>query len=165
MEQFLFSLVWDLLIEFTRKLELIKKLQKIINSYCSGVVNIFEDIYQKTNAHQEKLKDILIFKMNITNKLNEINLYVCEFGNRLCKVVSVNQDLVKNKGIIYSCEIAELFGYETNDIWNKLFSHQKVIFGQIILNSIYFILEICIVCQGIIQPLFQMLNTFFFTII
>ena len=119
-------------------LELIKKLQKCINSYCSGVVNVFDDIYPKTNPNQKKLKEILIFKLNICNKLNDIKLYICEFGNRLCKVVSVDQNLVKLKGIIYSCEINDLFGYETGDIWAKLYSFQKVIFGQLILNSIYF---------------------------
>ena len=119
-------------------LELIKKLQKCINSYCSGVVNVFDDIYPKTNPNQKKLKEILIFKININNKLNDIKLYVCEFGNRLCKVVSVDQKLVKLKGIIYSCEINDLFGYETMDIWTKLFCYQKVIFGQLILNSVYF---------------------------
>ena len=87
---------------------------------------------------KKKLKEILIFKLNICNKLNDIKLYICEFGNRLCKVVSVDQNLVKLKGIIYSCEINDLFGYETGDIWAKLYSFQKVIFGQLILNSIYF---------------------------
>ena len=119
-------------------LELIKKLQKCINSYCSGIVNVFDDIYPKTNPNQKKLKEILIFKLNISSKLNEMKLYICEFGNRLCKVVSVDQNLQKLKGIIYSCEINNLFGYETGDIWVKLFSFQKVIFGQLILNSIYF---------------------------
>ena len=119
-------------------LELIKKLQKCINSYCSGIVNIFDDIYPKTNPNQKKFKELLIFKININNKLNDVKLYVCEFGNRLCKVVSVDQNLVKLKGIIYSCEINDLFGYETTEIWTKLYSFQKLIFGQLILNSIYF---------------------------
>lgn len=119
-------------------LELIKNIQKCVNSYCSGVANVFDDIYPKTNPNQKKLKDLLIFKLNISNKLNDCKLYVCEFGNRLCKVVSVDQKLVKLKGIIYSCEINELFGYETNDLWNKLLSYQKVIFGQMILNSVFF---------------------------
>jgi len=119
-------------------LELIKNIQKCVNSYCSGVVNVFDDIYLKTNPNQKKLKELLIFKLNISNKLNDCKLYVCEFGNRLCKVVSVDQKLVKLKGIIYSCEINELFGYETNDIWNKLVCYQKVIFGQMILNSVFF---------------------------
>ena len=119
-------------------LELIKNIQKCVNSYCSGVVNVFDDIYPKTNPNQKKLKELLIFKLNISNKLNDCKLYVCEFGNRLCKVVSVDQKLVKLKGIIYSCEINELFGYETNDLWNKLLSYQKVIFGQMILNSVFF---------------------------
>jgi hypothetical protein len=119
-------------------LELIKQLQKCVNSYCSGVVNVFDDIYAKTNPNQKKLKEILVFKLTVNNKLNNVKLYVCEFGNRLCKVVSVDQDLVKLKGIIYSCEINDLFGYETGDIWTKLFSYQKVIFGQLILSSIFF---------------------------
>ena len=67
-----------------------------------------------------------------------MKLYVCEFGNRLCKLVSVDQNLIKQKGIIYSCEINELFGYETGEIWMKLFTFQKVIFGQLILNSIFY---------------------------
>ena len=119
-------------------LELIKNIQKCVNSYCSGVVNVFDDIYPKTNPNQKKLKELLIFKLNISNKLNDCKLFVCEFGNRLCKVVSVDQKLVKLKGIIYSCEIKELFGYETNDLWNKLLPYQKVIFGQMILNSVFF---------------------------
>ena len=119
-------------------LELIKQLQKCLNSYCSGVVNVFDDIYPKTNPNQKKLKELLIFKLDISNKINNVKLYVCEFGNRLCKVVTVDQNLVKLKGIIYSCEINDLFGYETSDIWAKLFSYQKVIFGQLMLNSCYF---------------------------
>ena len=119
-------------------MELIKKIQKCINSYCSGVVNVFDDIYSKTNPNQKKLKEILIFKLEITHKLNDMKLFVCEFGNRLCKVVSVDQNLIKQKGIIYSCEINDLFGYETGEIWIKLFTFQKVIFGQLILNSIFY---------------------------
>ena len=119
-------------------MELIKKLQKCINSYCSGIINVFDDIYPKTNPNQKKLKEIYIFKLTINNKLNDVKLYICEFGNRLCKVVSVDQNLVKLKGIIYSCEINDLFGYETGEIWIKLFTFQKVIFGQLILNSIFY---------------------------
>ena len=119
-------------------MELIKKLQKCINSYCSGIVNVFDDIYPKTNANQKKLKDIYIFKLNINNKINDLKLYVCELGNRLCKVVTVDQNMVKQKGIIYSCEIADLFGYETGEIWKKLFAFQKIFFGQLILNCIFY---------------------------
>ena len=119
-------------------MELIKKLQKCINSYCSGITNVFDDIYPKTNANQKKLKDIYIFKLYISNKLNDIKLYICELGNRLCKVVTVDQNLLKQKGIIYSCEIADLFGYETVDLWKKLFAFQKIIFGQLILNCIFY---------------------------
>ena len=119
-------------------MELIKKLQKCFNSYCSGIVNVFDDLYPKTNANQKKLKDIYIFKLNISNKLNDIKLSICELGNRLCKVVTVDQNMVKQKGIIYSCEIADLFGYETGDLWKKLFAFQKIIFGQLILNCFFY---------------------------
>ena len=53
-------------------LEFIKQLQKCVNSYCSGVVNVFDDIYARTNPNQKKLKELLIFKLNVSNKLNNV---------------------------------------------------------------------------------------------
>ena len=67
-----------------------------------------------------------------------MKLSVCEFSTRLCKIITVDQNLKKYKGIIYSNQITELFGYETSIVWNKLVSYQKLIFSQIILNSAIF---------------------------
>ena len=119
-------------------LEIIKNLQKCFNSFCSGVVNTFDDLYMKANFNQKKIKELLVFKLDIRNKLKDMKLSVCEFGNKLCKVITVNQNLEKLKGIIYSYQIEEYFGYDTNFIWNKLYNYQKLIFGQIILNSIIY---------------------------
>ena len=118
--------------------DIIKNLQKCINGYCSGVVNVFDDMYLKANSNQKKLKELLVFRLDISNKLKNMKLSVCEFSNRLCKIITVDQNLAKNKGIIYSYQITELFGYETNIIWNKLVSYQKLIFAQMILNSAFY---------------------------
>ena len=118
--------------------DIIKNLQKCINGYCSGVVNVFDDMYLKANSNQKKLKELLVFRLDISNKLKNMKLSVCEFSNRLCKIITVDQNLAKNKGIIYSYQITELFGYETNIIWNKLVSYQKLIFAQMVLNSAFF---------------------------
>ena len=115
--------------------DIIKNLQKCINGYCGGVVNVFDDMYLKANSNQKKIKELLTFKLDISNKLKNMKLSVCEFSSRLCKIITVDQNLKKIKGIIYSYQISELFGYETINIWNKLFSYQKLIFSQIILNS------------------------------
>ena len=118
--------------------DIIKNLQKCINGYCSGVVNVFDDMYLKANSNQKKLKELLVFRLDISNKLKNMKLSVCEFSNRLCKIITVDQNLAKNKGIIYSYQITELFGYETNIIWNKLVSYQKLIFAQMVLNSAFY---------------------------
>ena len=118
--------------------DIIKNLQKCINGYCSGVVNVFDDMYLKANSNQKKLKELLVFRLDISNKLKNMKLSVCEFSNRLCKIITVDQNIAKNKGIIYSYQITELFGYETNIIWNKLVSYQKLIFAQMVLNSAFY---------------------------
>ena len=118
--------------------DIIKNLQKCINGYCSGVVNVFDDMYIKANSNQKKIKELLTFRIDISNQLKNMKLSVCEFSTRLCKIITVDQNLKKYKGIIYSNQITELFGYETSIVWNKLVSYQKLIFSQIILNSAIF---------------------------
>ena len=118
--------------------DIIKNLQKCINGYCSGVVNVFDDMYIKANSNQKKIKELLTFRIDISNQLKNMKLSVCEFSTRLCKIITVDQNLKKYKGIIYSYQITELFGYETSIVWNKLVSYQKLIFSQIILNSAIF---------------------------
>ena len=54
-------------------LELIKNLQKCFNGFCSGIVNVFDDMYLKANSNQKKLKELIVFKLDITDKLNTIN--------------------------------------------------------------------------------------------
>ena len=115
--------------------DIIKNLQKCINGYCSGVVNVFDDMYLKANSNQKKIKELIVFKLDISNQLKNMKLSVCEFSNRLCKIITIDQNLKKIKGIIYSYQISQLFGYETSSVWNKLFSYQKLIFSQVILNS------------------------------
>lgn len=115
--------------------DIIKNLQKCINGYCSGVVNVFDDMYLKANSNQKKIKELIVFKLDISNQLKNMKLSVCEFSNRLCKIITIDQSLKKVKGIIYSYQISQLFGYETSSVWNKLFSYQKLIFSQVILNS------------------------------
>ena len=115
--------------------DIIKNLQKCINGYCGGVVNVFDDMYLKANSNQKKIKELLTFKLDISNKLKNMKLSICEFSSRLCKIITVDQNLKKIKGIIYSYQITDLFGYETINIWNKLFSYKKLIFSQVILNS------------------------------
>ena len=119
-------------------LDIIKNLQKCINGYCSGVVNVFDDMYQKANSNQKKLKELIVFKVDIKNKFKNMKLSVCEFDNKICKIITIDENLKKNKGIIYRYQISELFGYETSDIWTKLISYQKLIFAQIILYSASF---------------------------
>ena len=116
-------------------LEIIKNLQKVINGFCSGVVNVFDDMYLKANSNQNKLKELFVFKLDINNQLKNIKLSMCQFDNKLCKIITIDQNLTKAKGIIYRHEIAELFGYETSSIWNKLISYQKLKFALIILNA------------------------------
>ena len=116
-------------------LEIIKNLQKVINGFCSGIVNVFDDMYIKANSNQKKLKELLVFNLDINNQLKNMKLSVCQFDNKLCKIITIDQNLAKAKGIIYRHEIADLFGYETSYIWNKLISYQKLKFAQIILNS------------------------------
>ena len=118
--------------------DIIKNLQKCINGYCSGVVNVFDDMYIKANSNQKKIKELLTFRIDISNQLKNMKLSVCEFSTRLCKIITVDQNLKKYKGVIYSYQITELFGYETSIVWNKLVSYQKLIFSQIILNSAIF---------------------------
>ena len=118
--------------------DIIKNLQKCINGYCSGVVNVFDDMYIKANSNQKKIKELLTFRIDISNQLKNMKLSVCEFSTRLCKIITVDQNLKKYKGIIYSYQITKLFGYETSIVWNKLVSYQKLIFSQIILNSAIF---------------------------
>ena len=115
--------------------DIIKNLQKCINGYCSGVVNVFDDMYLKANSNQKKIKELIVLKLDINNQLKNMKLSACEFGNRLCKIITIDQDLKKVKGIIYSYQISELFGYDTGNVWNKLFSYQKLIFSQVILDS------------------------------
>ena len=115
--------------------DIIKNLQKCINGYCSGVVNVFDDMYLKANSNQKKIKELIVFKLDISNQLKNMKLSVCEFSNRLCKIFTIDQNLKKVKGIIYSYQFSQLFGYETSSVWNKLFSYQKLIFSQVILNS------------------------------
>ena len=116
-------------------LEIIKNLQKVINGFCSGIVNVFDDMYIKANSNQKKLKELLVFKLDINNQLKNMKLSVCQFDNKLCKIITIDQNLTKAKGIIYRHEITDLFGYETSNIWNKLISYQKLKFAQIILNA------------------------------
>ena len=116
-------------------LEIIKNLQKVINGFCSGIVNVFDDLYIKANSNQKKIKELLVFKLDINNQLKNMKLFVCQFDNKLCKIITIDQNLTKVKGIIYRHEIADLFGYETSNIWNKLISYQKLKFAQIILNA------------------------------
>ena len=118
--------------------DIIKNLQKCINGYCSGVVNVFDDMYLKANSNQKKIKELIVFKLDISNQLKNMKLSVCEFSNRLCKIITIDQNLKKVKGIIYSYQFSQLFGYETSSVWNKLFSYQKLIFSQVILNSIIY---------------------------
>ena len=118
--------------------DIIKNLQKCINGYCSGVVNVFDDMYIKANSNQKKIKELLTFRIDISNQLKNMKLSVFEFSTRLCKIITVDQNLKKYKGIIYSYQITKLFGYETSIVWNKLVSYQKLIFSQIILNSAIF---------------------------
>ena len=115
-------------------LELIKNLQKCFNGFCSGIVNVFDDMYLKANSNQKKLKELIVFKLDITDKLKNMKLTSCQFDNKICKVISIDSNLNKNKGIIYRHEISDLFGYETSEVWNKLFSYQKLIFSRIILR-------------------------------
>ena len=115
-------------------LDLIKNLQKCFNGFCSGIVNVFDDMYLKANSNQKKLKELIVFKLDITDKLKNMKLTSCQFDNKICKVISIDCNLNKNKGIIYRHEIADLFGYETSEVWNKLFSYQKLIFSRIILR-------------------------------
>ena len=117
---------------------MLKKLQKCLNAYCSDRrIKIFDDIYDKTNIRNNKIKELITFKLYIENNLNDMCLYGCEFNDKLCKVVSVNQDLVKLNRIIYSAELKELFGYDTNGIWKKIFIDEKYFFGVLMLNSVY----------------------------
>ena len=53
--------------------DIIKNLQKCINGYCSGVVNVFDDMYIKANSNQKKIKELLTFRIDISNQLFGIN--------------------------------------------------------------------------------------------
>ena len=52
--------------------------------------------------------------------------------------MTIDQNLLKSKGIIYRHEISNLFGYETSEVWNKLYSYQKLVFSRIILRCAIF---------------------------
>lgn len=76
-------------------LDIIKNLQKCINGYCSGVVNVFDDMYQKANSNQKKLKELIVFKVDIKNKFKNMKLSVCEFDNKICKIITIDENLKK----------------------------------------------------------------------
>ena len=119
-------------------LDLIKNLQKCFNGFCSGIVNVFDDMYPKANSNQKKLKELLVFKLDIKDQLKSMKLTSCLFDSKICKVMTIDQNLLKSKGIIYRHEISDLFGYETSEVWNKLYSYQKLVFSRIILRCAIF---------------------------
>ena len=133
-EPSLFSLKNDDINNNELILDLIKNLQKCFNGFCSGIVNVFDDMYIKANSNQKRLKELLVFKLDVTDKLKNMKLTSCQFDSKICKIMTIDSNLVKNKGIIYRHEISDLFGYETSEVWNKLFSYQKLIFARIILR-------------------------------
>ena len=77
-------------------LELIKNLQKCFNGFCSGIVNVFDDMYLKANSNQKKLKELIVFKLDITDKLKNMKLTSCQFDNKICKKSGINYFHIKN---------------------------------------------------------------------
>ena len=107
-----------------------KNLQKCINAFCNNRYNTFDDLAQSK-------KTIVTFNCEIKNNCNDMLLKGSEFSERLFKITQYNNDLVKNDGIIYSCDIRDLLGYEINDLYQKTNIYEKICISQFLINSIY----------------------------
>ena len=59
-----------------------------------------------------------------------------EFSERLFKITQFDNDLNKNDGIIYSCDIKDLFGYDVSELFLKTNFYEKLYISQFLINSI-----------------------------
>ena len=82
-------------------------------------------------------KTIVTFNCEIKNNCNDMLLKGSEFSERLFKITQFNNDLNKNDGIIYSCDIRDLLGYEINDLYLRTNLYEKICISQFLINSIY----------------------------
>ncbi len=105
-----------------------KNIQKTINNFCVDRYNTFDDLCLS--------KGQVTFKCEISNKCNNLTLFICDFSERLFKVFKINENLNKLDGIIYSSEMKDIFGYEINDLYNRTNKEEKNFLSQFIMNCI-----------------------------
>ena len=105
-----------------------KNIQKTINNFCVDRYNTFDDLCLS--------KSQVTFKCEISNKCNNLTLYICDFSERLFKVFKITENLIKLDGIIYSSEMKDIFGYEINDLYSRTNKEEKIFLSQFIMNCI-----------------------------
>ena len=107
-----------------------KNIQKCLNAFCNNKYNTFDDLAQSK-------KTIVTFHCEINNECNDMILKGSEFSERLFKITQFDNDLNKNDGIIYSCDIKDLFGYDVSELFLKTNFYEKICISQFLINSIY----------------------------
>ena len=106
-----------------------KNCQKLINNFCVGKYNTFEDLCTSKGVS---------FYAKVTDHCQEMMLRGAEFGDRLFKVTELTaQGSSKNEGLIYSCEMKILFGYEIADLNKRINEFERTALSQFILNSVH----------------------------
>ena len=130
-----------------------KNIQKTINNFCVDRYNTFDDLCLS--------KGQVTFKCEISNKCNNLTLFICDFSERLFKVFKINENLNKLDGIIYSSEMKDIFGYEINDLYNRTNKEEKIFLSQFIMNCIT-VNEIDEKTEKIVIMPFNAINNFSF---
>lgn len=104
-----------------------KNVQRLLNGMCLNRYNTFDDMCENKN---------LSFHIDITDNCKRASLACSEFTDKLFKVNQMDSESsIKKEGIIYSCNLREIFGYEVRDFYPRINQYERMLINQIVLSS------------------------------
>ena len=104
-----------------------KNVQRLLNGMCLNRYNTFDDMCANKK---------LTFHIDITDNCKRASLACSEFTDKLYKVNQMDtESSIKKEGIIYSCNLREIFGYEVTDFYKRTNQYEKTLINQIVLSS------------------------------